>query len=478
MKKFLKIDTFIYIILFGVCVFILLQSPLAPFAKSIITTDSGIYIYAAQKILDGLLMYKDVIDIKGPFLYFIDAVALFIFNRHFIGIWIFEVLSLFAASIIMYKTARFFAGKISSLLAVVTGMLFFVICLARGNMTEEWSLPYISAALYIFVDYLKNNKPLSIVRLFILSLTFVLTFMLRANLVAMWAGFGIVLLIKWIVEKKYKELIRSLSIILLFVLLCVSPFFLYFYCKGTLPDAIYWVFKFNMFEYASGSNLLMSIQKTILQISYIGIIIPVLIAVYMFFRDKTTVHGGVLLALFFTVTACALGHSFWHYYANFIPLLVIPYSYLFAKIEEISKRKYLFLFILFAALNSLFIGRQIWLIYNNYWEKNKYALKVEMLTDIIIQNTKPFDKILVKGYRSEVYLYSGRASATRFSHVQHQSSLAKENYIKDAEKAMPKLIIQDNPQDFGESFNLDSLLHNRYKLINTIDNTEIWKLKE
>jgi len=273
MKKFLKIDTLVYFILFGVCVFILLQSPLAPFAKSIITTDSGIYIYAAQKILDGQLMYKDVIDIKGPFLYFIDAVALFIFNRHFIGIWIFEVFSLFASSIIMYKTARFFAGKIPSLLAVVTGMLFFVICLARGNMTEEWSLPYISAALYIFVDYLKNNKPLSIIRLFILSLTFVLTFMLRANLVAMWAGFGIILLIKWIVERKYKELIRSLAIILLFVLLCVLPFFLYFYCKGTLPDAIYWVFKFNMFEYASGSNLLLSIMQTVLQISYIGIII-------------------------------------------------------------------------------------------------------------------------------------------------------------------------------------------------------------
>ena len=101
-----------------------------------------------------------------------------------------------------------------------------------------------------------------------------------------------------------------------------------------------------------------------------------------------------------------------------------------------------------------------------------------MLTNIIIQNTKPSDKILVKGYRSEVYLYSGRASATRFSHVQHQSSLAKDNYIKDAEKALPKMIIQDNPQDFGKSFNLDSLLHNRYKLINTIDNTEIWKLKE
>jgi hypothetical protein len=478
MKKILKIEALTYIILFGVCVFILLQSPLASYAKSIPATDSSIFIYAAQQILDGQLIYKDVIDIKGPFLYFIDAVALLIFNRNYIGIWIFELFSLFIASIMMYKIARFFAGRISSLLAVIAGMLFLVICLARGNMTEEWSLPYISAALYIFIDNLKENKPFTVVRLFILSLTFVLTFMLRANLVAVWAGFGIVLLIKWISEKRYKELIRNLSLILLFVALCLLPFFFYFYCKGTLSDAIYFVFKFNMFEYASRSNLLMSILITIYKISYIGMIIPVLIAIYMFFRNRTAVHGSILLALFFTLVASSLGHGFWHYYANFIPLLVIPYSYIFEIIKEnISKRKYIFLFILFVAFNSLFVGRQLFLIYHNYWGENKEALKMEKLKEIIIQNTETKDKILVKGYRNEVYLYSGRTCATRFPQIQHQASLSKENYVKDAERTLPKLIIQDSA-DFGDSFKLDTLLNKKYQLIETIEDTEIWKLKE
>jgi len=478
MKRLVKIEILIYVILFGVCVFILLQSPLAPFAKNIIGIDSGIYIYSARQILDGQLIYKEVIDNKGPFLYFIIAAALFIFNKNFIGIWIFELFSLFVASVIMYKTARFFADKISSLLAVIAGMLFLVITIGRGNLAEEWALPYISIALYIFVDYLKGNKPLTIVRLFILSLTFVLTFMLRANLVALWGGFGTVLLIKWITEKKYKELIRNVLFILLFVLLCLLPFFLYFYCKGILSDAIYWAYTFNMFEYAPGANRLMSIRATLLNISYIGIIIPVFIAIYMFFHNKTAAHGGVLLALIFTALACSLGHGFWHYYAVFTPLLVIPYSYIFAIIREnISKRKYIFLFILFLVFNSLFIGRQLWLVYHNYVGKSAYALSMEKLTEIITQNTKPSDKILVKGYRSEIYLYSGRTAATRFPYLQHQSYLVKENYVKDAEKALPKLIIQDDLK-FADVFNLDSLLIHKYQLIKTIDKIEIWKLKE
>jgi len=223
MKKFIGKDTFLYFILFGVCVFILLQSPLAPFAKNVIGIDSSVFIYSAQQILKGQLMYKDIVDHKGPFLYLINVAALFIFNKNYIGIWIFEVISLFAASIMMYKTARFFAGKIPSLLAVISSIFILVICLGRGNIVEEWALPYISMALYIFVDYLKRSKPLSIVRLFILSFTFVLTFMLRANMIAVWAGFGIVLLLKWIVGKKYSELSATS---------CFSHYLRYFlYCR-------------------------------------------------------------------------------------------------------------------------------------------------------------------------------------------------------------------------------------------------------
>jgi len=484
MKKFPETDTFIYIIFFGVCVFVLLQSPLAPYAKSIIGVDSGIYIYSARQILNGQLMYKDIVDIKGPFLYFINAFALLIFNRHLIGIWFFEVFSLFAASIIMYKTARLFAGKISSSMAVVGCLFLLMLCLQRGNMTEEWSLPYISAALYIFADYLKRNKPLTIVRLFILSLAFVLTFMLRANLISLWAGFGIVLLIKWVKEKKYKELIRNLSVIVLFTALCVTPFFLYFYLTGTLSDAIYWVFTFNMFEYASEINVFKSVLDTVVKISYVGIIIPFLIAIYMFFRDKTTVTAGILVSLVFTVLACSLGRGFWHYYVNFIPLLVIPYSYLFTIIKDnIHKKLYIFIFILFIAFNAVLVEKHSRRVYDNYFGKNERKLKMEKLTEIIDRNTKPSDEILVNGYRAYVYLYSNRTCATRFSHTQNESAFVRENYKSDAEKALPKLIILDNV-NYGDCFNLDSLLHDRYQLADSVDDNviywkmKIWKLKE
>jgi len=481
MKKFLYSEAFLYLILFGTCMFVLLQSPLAPFAKGTIGVDSSVFIYSAQQILDGQLMYKDIVDHKGPFLYFINAVALFLFGGNFIGIWIFEVLSLFAASIMMYKTARFFADKFSSLLAVITSILFLVRTLAGGNLVSEWVLPYISIALYIFVGYLKENKPLDMIRLFILSLTFVLAFMLRANLVAMWAGFGIVLLIKWIAEKRYNELIHNLSFILLFVLISLLPFFLYFYCKGTLSDAIYLTFTFNMFEYAPANVSVLTASFKILAGQTFLSIISVITVVYMFFRDKTIVNGGVLSAFILTTVACSLGgRLFGHYFMFFVPLIVITYAYLLTIIKEsLPKTKYFCLFIMLIFYNCSPIGTQAIRIVNNYYEKKTDILTMEKLAETITQNTKSTDKILVNGFRTCVYLYSHRICATRFPYPLVWSSLAKEHYVKDAENALPKLIIQGDIVNSRNNFNLEVLLNNKYQLIETdIENVEIWKLKE
>ena len=485
-KNTISIEIFFYATFLFVCIFVLFQSPLAPFAKSSCGIDSGIYIYSARQILDGQIMYKDIVDHKGPFLYLINVLALFIFNGKFIGIWIFEIISLFAASIIMYKTARFFAGKISSFFAVVTAALFLVPLLNGGNYTEEWALPFISIASYIFIAYLKNNKPFSVFRLLVLSLTFVLTFMIRANLAAVWAGFGIILLIKWIIEKKYKELIRSLSFILLFVFLFTLPFFLYFYFKGALSDAIYLVFKFNMFEYEP-QPVLFTLKRCfkILAGLYNLSIIPFFIVLYMFFRNKSTIHLCVISAFIFTSFACSLGGRFPHYFLIFMPLLVIPYSYIFDVIKEsLPKAKYALLFLLFLFYNYDPAIIQAQNIADNYSEKG-YGIDeivppptMEKLKKIIIQNSKSTDKILVRGYQSSVYLYSGRTCATKFPYTLNKSSLAKEQYVGEVEKALPELILQGGIMNTVDSFNLDNLLNEKYRLLTNIEGVEVWKLKE
>jgi len=484
-NKLFKTEIPFYIAFLFVCVFILLQSPLAPYAKSTNGVDSSVFIYSARQILNGQIMYKDIVDHKGPFLYLINVIALLIFNGKFIGIWIFEIISLFMASIMMYKTALFFAGKFSSFLAVVTALLSLVPLLVGGNLTEEWALPFISIAMYIFIAYLKDNKPFNIVRLLVLSITFALVFMIQVKLVAVWAGFGIGLLIKWTVEKKYKELIRNLSFLLLFTLLFSLPFFLYFHFNKALSDAIYLVFSYNMFEY-SPQTVIFTLKRCfkVLAGVYWLSVIPFTMVIWMFLREKTKINVSIFLAFIFTSLGCSLGPRFPHYFMIFAPLLIIPYSYILEIIKEnFPKAKYIYVLILFLFYNYYPAIIQAQNISDNYSEKGFCIDEVsppsimKMLNNMIIQNTKPGDKILVNGYQSSVYLSSDRTCATRFPYPL-RSSLMTKYYVAETQKALPKLIIKGAIVNSWEN-SLDNLLNDKYQLIpSNIKGIEIWKLKE
>jgi hypothetical protein len=477
MNKFLKTDWLIYLVFMLTCIFVLLQSPLAPLAKTITGIDSSVFIYCAQQIQDGQLMYKDIADHKGPFLYLINVIAMYAFSGKWIGIWIFEILSMFATCILMYKTARLFASKFISVLSVVTSILTIVPLFFGGNFTEEWALPYISTAIYIFLSYLKENKPLTTLKLCLLSFTFVLTLMLRANLIAVWGGFSIALILKWSIEKQYKELFRYLSLMLIFVFMAILPFFLYFYLTGTLSDAIYFVFQFNLFEYAATNTLIQIIMRGIFIV--IGMysrlnFIPCFVIIYLFFTKKDR-YAGVILAFLLTIISCSLGHSYQHYYIILVPLFVIPLAYLYDTLKQYFQNKsFIWLCALFVFYNSANIYTQYSDIKANYSE-NRYKYQMDALVDIISKQTKETDKILVTGNHVAIYLYSHRIAATRFPYDLMYSSLEQQYYVQEIEKNLPKMIIETN----YDTYNIQPILDTKYQPIKAnLRNIKVWLLKE
>jgi hypothetical protein len=464
-----------------------LQSPLAPFAHSTIGVDSGTFIYAAKQILKGQLIYNEIVDHKGPVLYLINVVALLSCNGNLIGIWIFELFSLFATSIILYKTARLFAGRIMSLLSVITGIFSIIPLLIGGNMTEEWALPFISVALYLFISHLKENKPFTIIQLFILSLTFTLVFLIKCNLITIWGGFGIVILTKLIIKKKYFELLRCVVYVILFVILSLLPFFLYFYCNNILQDATYLIFKFNMFEYPSLSGIPMAKRFLFILMGrgYINII-PFLITIYMFYVKEDR-YGGILLSFIFTAMSCTMGTNLRYYFILFCPLQVIAFAYLYnllnIHISTIKKPVY-FLIIIFSFSNANNFYKQIANISENYSSGYDTSLlspsEMEKLTKFITANTKSTDKIIVDGLQSSIYLYSDRTCATRFPYLLVSSSLVQKYYVKEIEQSLPKVIvIHGFGFLFQQFFDISSLLNEKYRKIPLdIDRIEVWLLSE
>ena len=488
----------IYALFFLTCIFIFLPSPFAPGGKSLVWMDSSVFVYVAQQILDGDIVYKDIADHKGPFLYAILASALFLFKGEWIGIWIFEIVSLFATSVIFYKTARLFAGKKISTLSVMTSILFLIPLMIggelypRGNLTEEWALPYIAIAQYIFIRRLKDDKKFTIIQLLILSLTFVLTFMLRANLVALWVGYGIIVIWRWISMKRFKEMITNISFILLFIVLSVLPFFLYFHINDALSDALYWVFKFNISEYASPSifTLIGHAIKLLIGVRSFVFLLPLFTFLYFLIENKKILSAGVLSSLIVTIISCSQGYSFEHYFIIFAPILLIVsiYFYLLSA-AKIRNRKYigLSIIILFLCFSNATqnIYDQIRDIYYNYSGKEYSSTPFtqkdrDFLVEKINEYSLPSDKILIRGYGVSTYLYSKRKAATRFIFPIAGSSLVEEHYLKDIERLKPKLIIQGKlVHSHWGHIDASDVLNNQYeKLPIGRTDVEIWLLKD
>jgi hypothetical protein len=204
----------------------------------------------------------------------------------------------------------------------------------------------------------------------------------------------------------------------------------------------------------------------------------------MFFAKKDK-YGGILLSFIFTAISCSLGNEYGHYYISFIPLLVIPYAFLYDVIQtNISKGKpvYLLLLITFFLFNASNIGNQSGYIWNNYHTGFGAIAphKMNQLKEIVAQNSEPTDKILVTGFQPAIYLYTKRTCATMFLYPHTYSFFpSKQNYEEAIEKSLPKIIIQSNDLSTWASYDLSTLLNNKYQQISTdIDDLEVWVLKE
>ena len=498
MKKILSATITPYLILFSVCFLILLRSQVAPFSCGVLWTDSSVFIYTAQQMIDGQLIYKEVFDHKGFTLYLLNIIGLKIFNGNWMGIWVLQLFCYFVTATFLYKTLRFFYNKKITVLAVVTVLLYQGAIEFGGNISETWALPFTSIALYVFTQYFVKQKQFSIVQLFILSATFILTLFLRPNLVALWGAFGIVVIFDLVQSKRWKDMLFYTFYVLIFCLLTVTPFFLYAYSKGIIEDSIYGIFTFNIIysSKAGTGNIFKTFLESLLTMGdstfvYLGIIVSsyILYSILYFkeIRHKKFV-AAIILSIFVIAFSCSIGRPDVHYFVQFVPVLMFPIAACFSfLVKNLSKRKWTFAVFFCLILNLNLINKMVEFTQNNYSQERR--IFYTGLNAVVSQHTTSADKILEMGNNLNVYLLTNRKSSSRFPFIYpiiEKDKRIEEFYLAELEEPpLPKLIITDG---YWKLFSnelkskLDKTLQEHYEKLDVKlekgENYSIWKLKE
>lgn len=295
--------------------------------------DSGIFQEMGVCILQGGTPYVDLFDHKGPILWFLQALGIWISPNW--GLMALQSFFLFATLILWYKTIRLYIEKKWVIILILGLGIFFLMCFyMRGNLCEEWSLPFISWPIYIYSKRHKKSSILSISDSFIVGLCVGILALIRMNNMAPFLGFVLWFYIIQIKESKWKQLIHSSLAMIVGVIVIFIPCILYYYCKASwygVEEMLFGTFGFN-FNYISDHKDWGIVQWIQYNIPIAGLLLITCLCI-------TKNYSGITIPtiISFIITYLTFGNRmFYHYIMIFIPLSIVTLCLLFKSYSKIG----------------------------------------------------------------------------------------------------------------------------------------------
>ncbi len=455
-----------YSFLFLFAFLILMLSPQNPFANGSSYTDSSVFRYVAQVMQNGGFPYRDAFDHKGPLLFFINYWGAKISFEH--GVWFLEFAFLFFTMIAAYRLARLFLSRHKAILAIVFVYALMKYYFEGGNLTEEYSLLFISLSIFIFADYFLFGK-ISILRLVLCGASFACVVLLRANMISVWLVFCPMVAIQCVRKKEYGRILNFLVFFLLGATAIFLPTLVYFLRHDAVKDFIESYFMFNMKYSANGNwkDRIFSMKKFAITLHFIVACIAILLCIK---NSKTKENKffniGYFIflfsALFFTGMS---GRQYGHYYMAMLPPLVYPVSIFFEStfIKDIFEfdvdGKNSFARLRYCFVMALLIICPLLLL---TWGMNfSKSLNMDLNETIFLieENTSADEKIIVFGNENIVYLKSRRLAASKYSYqmpIVNIEPKIMSDFFNEIESALPKVAVIDKKYkgyDFVEKVN-------------------------
>lgn len=379
--------------------------------------DSAVFLYIGRRMTEGKVPYLDLFDHKGPLLYLIEYLGCFLTPNSYSGVWLFEVAHLFATVLISCKTVRILEKQDIS--TYVSVLLTYLLCGWKtwqgGNFTEEYALPWISAALYVFV-YFFQNKVYKNRHIIILGISFAAVFLLRANMIAIWIAWIPVVIILLLRNRRFKDLWYCFLLFILGVVIILLPTVLITIQNGSFSAMWHCYIDFN-FSYTGGVHSTLSSWLDFSSSSLFQLW-PGLLAIAIWFwrnpKDKLQWYNlWFFLVSVFTVRMS--GMNFLHYQIQMLPCFILPFISLSNLTSEIlsGKRQNQIHVDRFLVLGTCGLMLLIMMAFRSYRNGN-IEVATDPVVEYLIDNTDSDDDVLVLGNNAWVYLATNRKTANRF----------------------------------------------------------------
>ena len=220
--------------------------------------DANSYFSMGKGMMNGLVIYRDLYDQKGPYLYLLYGIAYLISHKTFFGVFLFEI---GAAMIFLFATGKYIERKSSRIVAYVLMPVVGAAAYASwsfyfGGAAEEFCLPMLAIAVY-YLDVIFHDEPDDDVYRRIFAVVGVCTgivMQIKYTLAGFFFAWILVSMIWMAGKKSFYFCVKMFGRFIVFAIIPSLPWMIYFILTGSLDDWFRCYIYNNIFHYSHVSS--------------------------------------------------------------------------------------------------------------------------------------------------------------------------------------------------------------------------------
>lgn len=217
--------------------------------------DNNAFFTVGKAMAHGQVLYKDIFEQKGPYIYLLHIIAYLVAQRSFVFIYFYESLTLIASMYLTYRIAKLVLTTPQALLVGILSPALFLYhpYYDYGDTAEFFALPLILSLIYLIMLLVVYHLRVSPWWFFAQGLFVGIEFFSKYTLLGGWIAFYLFMGVYLLRRKKWQMLQRLILWSGAGFLLATVPWIVYFAVVHGLKSFIAVYFLFNTQVYMTSS---------------------------------------------------------------------------------------------------------------------------------------------------------------------------------------------------------------------------------
>ena len=440
------------------------------------TPDSPIFQIIGKYWAEGSIPYKDLWDLKGPFIFFVNALGYGMTGTS-AGVYGIQVISLFLTLCVVYRILSRHFSSISSFVFTLLSLAGLSYTYEGGNLTEEYILFPLTLSFYYITRWLdkfelEHDVLHSPFHAFVYGTVLGLSLMTRlTNALSLCAAVGVItIILLW--HKEYKNLLLNMLLFCIGFTIVTMPFIVYFYCHNVFTDMWNGIFMFAL-KYAGNSMMNLSdIGIHYFILSYLNSILLIIVSLLMLYRNNVVTVRAVLYLSSATIPFIwfCLGNGYGHYGMTVFPLFCLAMTEIHnMKLHTLSVA--ISLLVIIGAASKV---RFMYIMYN--WENKEVSECRQFLADVPCIDYSSF-----AAYECDPNLYLAlniRPAVPVFSlqEIGRDRIRGWDSFLTSLfQKSLPKWLLVKRYQT-EDNIIIQPILNKNYEMVADSNELELYKL--